>query len=57
MKSNLSSGGHSSFKVTGMCLAENENRGYSVKDFLEKRGSLGVGSPQIGPFIGVPNLI
>ena len=31
-------------KVTGMCLPVNENRGHSVKDFVQKRKSLGVGS-------------
>ena len=37
-------------KVTCMCLPENENRGYSVKDFVEKMGSVGVGLKRNGPF-------
>ena len=39
----MAGGGHSYLKVTGMYLPENENRGPSEKDFIEKKGSLGVG--------------
>ena len=44
-------GGHSNMKVMGMRLLENKNRGQSVQDFEEKRGSLGVGFKTIGPFL------
>ena len=42
--------GYSNMKVTGMCLPANENRGCSVKDFVDKRGSLDVGSKKGGLF-------
>ena len=41
-------------KVTGMCLPENENRGHSVYDFVEK-GSLDMASEKRG-FFGVNSL-
>ena len=43
--------GHLNMKVMGMCLPENKNRGHPVYDFVEKRGSLGVGSKKIEPFL------
>ena len=46
----LRGGAHSNMKVTGMCLPENESWGFSMQDFVEKRGSLGVGSKEIGSF-------
>ena len=46
-------GGHSNMKVTYKCLPENENRGHSVYDFVEKRGSFGVGTKKNGGFFGV----
>ena len=36
-----------------ICLPENENRGHSVKNFVEKRWSLGVGSKTNWAFFGV----
>ena len=33
-------GGHSDMKVTGMCITENENRGHSVQDFVEKKAGV-----------------
>ena len=38
-------------KVTYKCLPENENRGHSVYDFIEKRGSFGVGTKKWALFL------
>ena len=44
-------GGHLNMKVMGMYLPKDENMGHSVYDFIQKRGSLGVASKKIGPFL------